>query len=391
MFAGLRLGLHVLFASLILFVVARTIFTESRYPAVILGLLGILTVVYAVGLVFARQLSAPVRPLAGRIWLLCLTGVWFVLVWFAPDAAYLAFPMSFLYLHLFPRVAAVFGVLLTAFLAIVGLAFHHGLNLGGVIGPLVGAAVAILMGFGYESLSREALARESLLAELLATERELASSQREAGVLAERARLAREIHDTVAQGLSGIQILLHAAERADPDGPSIKHVQLARETAASTLSEARRFIRELTPAALENQGLAAALGRLPATSWVPDSLEVTVDVSDCSHVPMPIQTAVLRIAQGALANVVQHAQASRASIEVSSSADVIIMRVSDDGRGFDLDNVAVASPHEGNTSFGLAAAQERVNQLDGTLTITTSLGHGTTLEISIPLTDTEDS
>jgi signal transduction histidine kinase len=111
-------------------------------------------------------------------------------------------------------------------------------------------------------MSRETSDRQALILDLLATREELAAASREAGTLAERERLAREIHDTVAQGLSSIQMLLHAAERDVDDERTREKLRLARETAAENLGETRRFIRELTPPSLDEQTLPAALRRL---------------------------------------------------------------------------------------------------------------------------------
>lgn len=127
---------------------------------------------------------------------------------------------------------------------------------------MIGAAVAVAIGFGYQALYREAAERGRLIDELMNTREELASTSRDAGKLAERERLAAEIHDTVAQGLSSIQMLLHAAERADPNSPAVRQISLARETAADSLAETRQLIAELTPAALDGQSLSDALGRI---------------------------------------------------------------------------------------------------------------------------------
>ncbi|TXJ04897.1 MAG: sensor histidine kinase [Aeromicrobium sp.] len=386
MFTGLRLGLHALFAALVSLVAVRTLLNESPNTALTLTLTALLALGYCAGIVMAKFAPHTRNLTSARLWLLGLTFIWFGLVWFAPDAAYLAFPLFFLYLHLFGRWWGITGVAVTALLAVAALGFHNGFDIGGVAGPLIGAAVAVLVGLGYESLVHESQARESLMTELLATERELAATQHESGVLAERARLSREIHDTIAQGLSGIQMLLHAAERADPDGSGIEHVRLARETAASTLSEARRFINELTPVALETDGLAGALRRLATTGWIPESLTVSIMTNDCSGVPMHVQTAILRIAQGALANVVQHAQASEATITVTAGPESVTVQIRDDGRGFDPDAIGDSYAGSSHVSFGLAATRERVEQLNGTLEIASQFGSGTTLTIELPLT-----
>lgn len=218
--------------------------------------------------------------------------------------------------------------------------------------------------------------------ELLATRGQLAATEREAGVVAERSRLAREIHDTLAQGLSSIQMLLHAAERADPERPGVEHIRLARETAAATLAEARRFIRELTPPNLDDEGLGGALRRLAASQWPSQGLKVDVRVSDTVELPMHLQTALLRIAQGAIANVIQHADASRATITLTVHHDRLSFEITDDGRGFE-DPSEAATPPGRSDSFGIRATRERVEQLGGTVTIDSAPGRGTTLMVDL--------
>jgi signal transduction histidine kinase len=224
--------------------------------------------------------------------------------------------------------------------------------------------------------------REALMRELLATRGQLAATEHESGVLAERARLAREIHDTLAQGLSSIQMLLHAAERADPERAGVEHIRLARETAATNLADARRFIRELTPPELDDQGLGGVLRRLAATQWAAQGLRVNVRVSDTVELPMHLQTALLRIAQGAVANVIQHAHATTATITLAVDRDRLRFVVTDDGRGFDPDQPS--DEHSGRSdSFGLRAARERVHQLGGNLAIDSAPGGGTTLAVEL--------
>src|SRR5439155_18708562 len=131
-------------------------------------------------------------------------------------------------------------------------------------GPVLGAAVAVATVSGYRALYRESEQRRRLIDELQTTRRDLDAAQREAGVLAERERLAREIHDTLAQGLSSIQLLLRAAER-EISGPAAEYVRQARHAAQDNLAEARRFVRDLSPPDLEHGSLPAALRRLGET------------------------------------------------------------------------------------------------------------------------------
>ncbi|WP_202565448.1 sensor histidine kinase [Agreia sp. COWG] len=377
-FVGLRTGLHVLFAALTLLVVVRAVLAPTVHTPLVIALCVVLLANYAGGALLSG--SAARRRSWGPLWLAALTVEWAALLWMSPEAAYLVFPLFFLYLHLLGRWWGPVAIVASTAVAVVALGLHGGWTVGGVVGPLVGAGVAMLIGLGYQALAREAAQREELMRELLAARGQLAASEHEAGVLAERARLAREIHDTLAQGLSSIQMLLHAAERADPRRAGVEHIRLARETAATNLADARRFIRELSPPQLDEGGLGAALRRLADAQWAPRGLAVVVRVPDAVTLPMHLQTALLRIAQGAIANVLQHAHATTAIIELTSDDTELLFTVSDDGTGFDA--LAVAGVHSSTSdSFGLEATRERVRQLGGSLMVDSAPGRGTALAV----------
>lgn len=383
-FVGLRTGLHALFLALTGVVIARALLDPSEWsvPAVVLAL--IIAATYGSGVLLARLPGG--RRLVSLSWLALLSVEWLILLWVSADAAYLVFPLFFLFLHLLGRWLGSIAILVSTIVAVIALGIHGGWSVGGVVGPFVGAGVALLIGLGYQALATEAQQREALVSELLATRGQLAAREHESGVLAERARLAREIHDTLAQGLSSIQMLLHAAERADDTRPGTEHIRLARETAAANLAEARRFIRELTPPQLDDQTLGAALRRLARTQWATQGLDVQVRVSDAVVLPMHLQTALLRITQGAIANVLQHADATTATVSISIENDRLRFTVDDDGTGFDA---ALPEPGaaEKSDSFGLRATAERVQQLGGRLEIDSASGRGTTLTVDLPLTE----
>lgn len=381
-FVGLRTGLHVLFFALTGLVIARAVLDPTGASVVVTVLAVVLGVTYATGALLAG--SARSSRISTGLWLALVTVQWLALTWLIADAAYLVFPLFFLYLHLLGRWWGTAAILASTAFAIVALGLHGGWSVGGVVGPLVGAGVALLIGLGYEALAREARQREALVAELLATRGRLAATEHESGVLAERGRLAREIHDTLAQGLSSIQMLLHAAERADAGRPGIAHIRLARETAAANLVEARRFIRELTPPQLDDQSLGGALRRLAAREWADQGLDVRVRVSDAVVLPMHLQTALLRITQGAIANVIQHAHATTATVTIAVDGDRLHFSVTDDGIGFDAAPLVPHDP-ERSDSFGLRATEERVQQLGGTLRIDTAPGRGTALTVDLSL------
>ena len=382
-FVGLRTGLHALFLALGVLVIVRAVFAPTVTSSVIVAVAVVLMATYAFGGMVLR--TAPIGR-RGLLWLGVLSLEWAALLWLSPDAAYLVFPLFFLYLHLLGREWGSAAILLSTVVAIFALGVHGGWSVGGVVGPLVGAGVALLIGLGYQALAREAEQRETLMAELLRTRGQLAATEHESGVLAERARLAREIHDTLAQGLSSIQMLLHAAERADPGRPGLEHIRLARDTAAGNLAEARRFIRELTPPQLDDQGLGSALRRLAETQWATQGLGVSVRVSDTVTLPMHLQTALLRIAQGAIANVIQHAEATTATIDLAILRNELRFTVRDNGVGFDPQRLLLDSA-EKSDSFGLRATRERVQQLGGTLAVDALPGRGTTLTVKLFLAE----
>ncbi len=385
-FTGLRVGLHTLLIGLTAFAVVRA-FVVASPVAICTLVVGIAFVaVHLTGAWAARSGTGPdlARPAASRrgvaiSWVAVLTVLWAVLSWLTPEGTYLVFPLFFLFLHLMPGVGGLLTVLATTTFAIFTLGLHLGFSIGGVIGPLIGAGVALLIGLAHRALTKEAEERDRLLAELVRTRQQLADTEREQGALAERARLAREIHDTVAQGLSSIQMLLRAAERDTPE-PGAGYLALARETAADSLADTRQIIGELTPTRL-GDGLAAALRRLGQEQANRTSVPIEVTADDLD-LPMAAQTALLRIAQGALSNATRHAAATQITIGLSAAEATVTLTVRDDGRGFDV-ATAVADSH-GTDSFGLQAMRERVEQLDGTLEITSTAGRGTTVEARLP-------
>lgn len=379
-FIGLRIGLHGIFVALAAFMVARAMFLNTSEASWVIALGLVLLVVYVGGAFLARSATGPA---VSRVWLAVLTLGILALLPLTPDAAFLVFPLFFLQLHLLPFRWAIPVIVATTAFAIVVFAGHSGWTVGGVLGPLIGATVAIVIGLGYRALYREAQQRQKLIDELLAARELLAVREREAGMLQERSRLAREIHDTVAQGLSSIQMLLHAVEREGAGPTALEHIALARETAAANLAEARRFIRELTPPALERQTIGAALARL-AEAEHGDLLVVTFHSSgEPVELPMRLETALLRIAQAALANVRQHADAGRAEITLTYLDDWVGLDIVDDGKGFSPH--AIGSAASDRTSFGLTAMRQRVEQLGGTLTIESRPGAGTAIAAGFDL------
>lgn len=207
---------------------------------------------------------------------------------------------------------------------------------------------------------------------------------RRAGMLGERQRLAREIHDTLAQGFTSIVMNLEAAEGALPEAPDHRrargHLDQARLTARESLSEARRLVWALRPESLENHSLPEALeqlaGRWSAASGVGAEANV---IGTPRPVSAGTEVTLLRVAQEALANVLKHADAGRAVLTLSYVGERVTLDVVDDGVGFDAANGSVKSG-----GFGLEAMKERVEQSGGRLTIESSPGEGVTLVAEVP-------
>lgn len=378
---ALQAGLHLLFAGLLGFVLLMASVAPTAGSSAVIPLGVAMGVTWLAGMAAHGVGSRRTRRTIRLVWIALLVAQWGLLVWLTPHAAYLVLPLFFLMLEAMPGAVGTLGVIVTTAGAVVALGLHGGWSVGGVVGPIVGAIIAVLIAFGYRALAAEAREHERLYRELLATQDRLAATERAAGAAEERERLARDIHDTVAQSLSSITLLLHAAEREDPGGAGAAHVRLARVSARDALADARRLVRDLTPTSLETRGLAAALRELGERTATAGDLEVEVLAADGTVLPMDHQTALLRIAQATLGNVVSHADASAAVIEVVVDETSVLMRVTDDGRGFDP-AVAAATPRPG--SFGLRSVRERVGQLGGEVEVVSAAGQGTTVSVCLP-------
>ncbi len=377
----LRLCLHALLLALLALAAGRAVAHSLPGAGAVVAVCAVLAAVYAAGV-----LSPAVHrsPAAAGVWLAALGAVWAGLLVLSPDGLWLAFPLYFLQLHLLRLRWGVAAVAVTACAAIGSFVAHGGtVTPGAFLGPLLGAAVAVATVLGYQALYRESERRRELIEELIATRAELAAAERDAGTMAERERLAREIHDTLAQGLSSIQLLLRAAERALPEqdpapAPATARdlIARAREAAQENLAEARRFVRALTPPDLEHGSLAAALERLSAAAP-----QARFSLSGAPRVlPTPYEVALLRIAQSALANVVRHAGAGRAEITLTFMDASVTLDIVDDGAGFDP-----ASAPSGEGGFGLPAMRSRAESLGGLFTVESAPGQGTAVAVTLPL------
>ena len=259
-----------------------------------------------------------------------------------------------------------------------------GTEVYGITAQLVTSFVASCMiGLWISKVIEQSEQRAELLAELEATRHELNNAEQARGALAERERMAREIHDTLAQGFTSIAMLSEAAQaqlRAQPEAPAglVRSLTAISRTARENLAEARALVASGVPSDVQGGDLLAALKRLPDTLHL-DSIRLTVTMPH-SLPPLPStqQVALLRTAQEALNNVRRHSGATAAEVLMDIPAGdppLLRLTVTDNGQGFD-----VAADHLG---FGLKSMAARLDEIGGRLRVVSAPG-ATRLVAEVP-------
>jgi DNA-binding NarL/FixJ family response regulator len=218
-----------------------------------------------------------------------------------------------------------------------------------------------------------------ILARLLASQ----IDRQELGAIEERQRIAREIHDTLAQSLSSLvlDMSLHAAQLAQAAPDLVMEAQRMQAAARQALQEVRRSIWNLQPGALEGKSLAEAIG-----AELRETLRAGIDASielrgPTGPLPPPTETIIMRIAQEALANVRKHSRASQVIVTLEYQPETVLLRVDDDGRGID---VARLGPTTIASGFGLSSMRERARLAGGDLQVELRPGGGTSLVCRVP-------
>jgi len=216
----------------------------------------------------------------------------------------------------------------------------------------------------------------------------LIEQAQQAGVSRERQRLARDIHDTLAQAFTSIVMKLEAAEARMPSDLNAvqQYLDQARSIARESLTEARRYMWALRSEPLEHTSLPETLRRL-AERWSQESgVVASVTVTGTPHSLTPdIKLTLLRVAQEALINCRKHARARQVVMTVSYMNNLVTLNVQDDGIGFDLAHLRPSSSEQSAGGFGLMGMRERVEQLRGTLMIESAPGEGCTLMAAVPV------
>lgn len=376
--AFLRVSLHVLVA--LLLVVGLIGVADSRVPALTACLAFVFAALYLAGTVLHHRGKNLPRG-AEWGWLAAVAVLWVALVWASPDFAWLEFPLVMLACYLFPAPVGLATALAAGAFTIAVMAPATGI--GGIIGPTIGTLVAVVASYAYQALRAEAEHYKLTAARLEATQLELAESQYQAGALQERTRLAREVHDTTAQGLSSIVLFGRVAsghlESGDP-----ARVDKAREilgtiveTASDNLAEARRFITANSPesAPLSERLEAVAASARSRQKAIDSPLDLTLVAPGADLITGEAAGVVERIVREGVSNIVRHSHANKAVVTVEKLGNVATVDVFDDGTG-------VKRP----AGHGLTGLRARVAEVGGTLELESS-PRGTVLAARIPLED----
>ncbi|MDT0380244.1 sensor histidine kinase [Streptomyces sp. DSM 42041] len=269
----------------------------------------------------------------------------------------------------------------------------------GVFGALylLNAGLGVVFGHLGEKEAEEAAAKAATIAELERTNARLEQAlrenaglhaqllvqAREAGVGDERRRLAAEIHDTLAQGLTGIVTQLQVVRDADDPAVRRAHLDRAQALARHSLGEARRSVHDLAPSALAQDALPAALEKAVAGWGVQAGVRAEFTLTGAAEkLHDEIEASLLRIAQESLANTARHAGASRVGVTLSFMDGEVVLDVRDDGCGFDP---AAVPPRTRSGGFGLAGMRARAERLAGRVDVESEPGQGTAVSARVPL------
>jgi len=224
----------------------------------------------------------------------------------------------------------------------------------------------------------QSLERAALIEQLEATRAELAAAHHQAGVQAERHRLAGEIHDTLAQGFTSIVTLLQAGQASlDAASPARRHLDLALLTARENLAEARTLVTALTPVTLEAGTLGDTVRRVTSATRAQAGIEAHAEMTGTARrLPTGTEVVLLRVCQEALANVRKHADARQVRVRLCYAGTTVRLTVTDDGKGFD--------PGGTTGGYGLKGMRDRVSQVGGTVEVASVPGRGTEVSAEVP-------
>ena len=299
----------------------------------------------------------------------------------AANAWFLAFGLLPMCFHVTTaRRAMAFVVIINVIAA--GLDVWRDPGLPGALTALGILAFAVTFSYVYSRwmarVIEQSLERAALIEQLESTRAELAAAHHEAGVQAERHRLAGEIHDTLAQGFTSIVTLLQAGQASlDAASPARRHLDLALVTARENLAEARTLVTALTPATLGAGTLGDTVRRVTSATGAQAGIEANAEVTGTARrLPIGTEVVLLRVCQEALANVRKHADARQVRVRLCYAGTIVRLTVTDDGKGFD--------PGGTTGGYGLTGMRDRVSQVGGTVEVASVPGCGTEVSAEVP-------
>jgi len=380
-----RRSWHVAFGALAVMAGILTATDSGLSPARRWAALGVLAAACAWYAAFgARQLHADhSRSWRSYLYVAVAIAITVGLTALSPSGALLfclLYPSIWTLLPIRPAIAATVVTAVATGGAALGQSGMSGAPLRVAVVIVVGSVlVAVVIGVWISRIINQSKHRAAVIAELAATRTELAELSRQAGAMAERERLARDIHDTLAQGFASVLLLLEAAdtEIGPASAAARPFLRDARRTAADNLAEARAMVAALGPPDLRDASLPAALGQLIDRIGPELGVEPALTVTGP---PRPLaandEVVLLRATQEALTNVRKHARASQVSVELDYRPDSVRLRITDDGRGFD--------PAARLAGFGLSGMRARVAQVHGTMHVQAGPGAGTTVAVDLP-------
>ncbi|MEP6732245.1 MAG: sensor histidine kinase [bacterium] len=197
----------------------------------------------------------------------------------------------------------------------------------------------------------------------------------------ERARVARELHDSTAQILTAVMLQLGAAARESTSPALDARIATLRELASEALEEVRSLSHTMHPRVLDDLGLAAALEWLARQTQAQETLDVQVVAAEFTPpIPAPLAAALYRVAQETLRNAVRHASARHVDVCLRRDGFAAVLEIVDDGRGFDVERAEQRRP-----GMGLFSMRERVGLVNGRLTVSSAPGRGTQIVATVPL------
>lgn len=413
--------LHIAFAVLLGFSLVQALLSSTTPVVTAVTLVtAALTAVYLTGTVWENRFHNGATSQDPRrwtlSWLAAVLVLWTVLVVLSAEFVWLLFPLIFIILAVTPPVTgAVTLTLGWAVASFVPLLTGQRAGIAGVIGPGFGVLFAALAFWAYRALSREAAHHRQVAEQLRSTQDRLLAAENQAGRLAERERLSREIHDTLAQGFSSVVLLSRAARTAIDQGrtdTTRDQLTVITDTAQENLDQARELVRATSANAGAGTDTstdigsggggtgstasqeAVTSGELPAAlrhltdefsrrqRALGSGIEITVDVDGVAALPAAVAAALLRVAQESLTNAVTHAGATHVHLTLGTWPTETVLDVFDNGHGFDPDSVRPTA----DGGYGLSGMRQRIDELGGTVRVM-STSSGTVVTAHVPVPD----